>query len=897
VELKFKWCNLVRKQTGNLRLPLAIALFVSGCCFGIWGWLYQPFLSSISADKIAGFSFSPFNRHDDPTKNAFPSDEKIDSDLAIIKKYTNRIRTYTSAQFPNLPSLAQKHRIEITAGIWLTADVTQNAREINAIQTIGASRLVVGNETVLKQALTVSELTTYLDQAKSRTSLPISTAEPWNIWMTNPDLVDHVDFITIHLLPYWEGIDVKNAVGHALYQYDAVSKRFPNKQVVIGEVGWPSNGSPIGAAQANPANQAIFVREFLKEAQSRKLDYFLMEVTDQPWKVTEEGHAGAHWGFLDAYRQPKYALSGEIAQDPQWMRKAGAASVLGFLLAVFCLSKLPTLRTIAKIWFAIAIQVIMAFAVAVVTIPFKTYMRPTDWVALAIFLPTLAVMMMILLAHAFEFAELFWLGSLKRTFSAKPLPPGQKQPFVSIHLACCNEPPGMVIATIASLRQLDYNNFEVVVVDNNTKDDANWLPVQAYMESLPENFRFFHLPSWSGYKAGALNFALAKSAPQAEIVAVVDADYVVHANWLSGLVSYFSDPNVGVVQSPQAHREWGGQIFRRMMNWEYDGFFRIGMHHRNERNAIVQHGTMTLIKASALREFGQWSEWCVCEDTELGLRLMRQGLTTVYVDDALGHGLTPDGFNAFKKQRYRWAQGGMQILKSHWRGLVAKAQPNDQLSDQLSDHLTRSQRYHFVAGWLPWIGDALHLVFALSAIFWTAGVLLLPRWFTLPTTLFLLPLGAFVLAKLVVGPLLYWRRVPCKFSEIVGASIAGMGVSHAIARGVFAGLLSKNARFEVTDKGTSLASPRAKKQSQWSAVKEESFMLIALLCAAVCIVLFLPRGNEVQTTNFGLWLGVLAVQSLPYLAALSCVWLSIRPEKFVKPTPDLCLQKIPDSLR
>jgi hypothetical protein len=237
---------------------------------------------------------------------------------------------------------------------------------------------------------------------------------------------------------------------------------------------------------------------------------------------------------------------------------------------------------------------------------------------------------------------------------------------------------------------------------------------------------------------------------------------------------------------------------------------------------------------------------------------MRQGLSTIYVDDEVGHGLTPDSFGAFKKQRYRWAQGGMQILKCHWRG-----------------KLTTAQRYHFIAGWLPWIGDALHLVFALSAIAWTIGVLLLPRWFTLPTTLFLLPLATFVIAKLVVGPLLYWRRVPCTASEIVGASIAGMGVSHGIARGVFAGLFSKNSRFEVTDKGAVAVS----KKSAWSAVKEEGFMFSALLFSAACLAIFLPKGNEVHTTNFELWIGVLAVQSLPYLAAISCVWFSIRPER------------------
>src|SRR5690606_14668111 len=111
--------------------------------------------------------------------------------------------------------------------------------------------------------------------------------------------------------------------------------------------------------------------------------------------------------------------------------------------------------------------------------------------------------------------------------------------------------------------------------------------------------------------------------------------------------------------------------FRRMMNYEYDGFFRIGMHHRNERDAIIQHGTMTLVRARALREHGQWAEWTICEDAELGLRLMKGGWSTVYVDRVMGEGLTPDDFAAFRKQRRRWAQGAIQIVRGHWRTLVS----------------------------------------------------------------------------------------------------------------------------------------------------------------------------------------------------------------------------------
>ena len=851
-----------------------VALAVATANFALSALFYWPVPAPDVPARVAGVSYAPYERRDNPATDRAPKAADIKRDLTALAKLTPAIRTYTSAQSSELPDIAARLGLALTAGIWLNGNDAEDAAEISAgvgaaSQSKSVTRLIVGNETVLRKVFTPQQLSERLKRVKSLVRVPVSSAEPWNVWLDNPGLAEQVDFITIHLLPYWEGIDQFNAVGHALFQVDAVKQRFPDKPILIGEVGWPSHGDSIGNARASPANQARFIREFLAAASPRKLDYFLMEANDQPWKVQDEGHAGAYWGLADASRQAKFAFSGPVELDPYWRAKAAAASVLGFFLLWLSLAHLASMRRHAQVSFAVAAQLIVVGAVTLATAPFAAYLHASDWIAVAVFVPTLLVMMLILLAHAFEFAELFWDGSLRRSFTPRPLSEVDRQPLVSIHLACCNESPHMVIATIKSLTQLRYANFEVLVVDNNTTDALMWRPVQEFVATLPRHFKFFHLPVWPGYKAGALNFALERSDPLAEVVAVVDADYQVAPNWLSSLLGFFADENVAVVQTPQAHREWGGQLFRTMMNWEYEGFFRIGMHHRNERNAIVQHGTMTLINAQALRSHGGWSQWCVCEDTELGLRLMQHGLSTVYVDQVFGRGLTPDGFAAFKKQRYRWAQGGMQILKAHIASLMK------------SGRLSNGQRYHFLAGWLPWIGDALHLVFALAAVAWTAGAVLLPSVVTLPTLLFMLPLATFVLAKLVIGPLLYWRRVPCSAVEIVGASIAGMAVSHAIARGVIAGLFGRNARFEVTDKGTVAGLPV---NGAFGAVREEATMLLLLAVAACLLIASTPLTSAISATqpsNRMLWVAMLSLQALPYAAALGCMWLSTRPGKHI----------------
>ena len=81
---------------------------------------------------------------------------------------------------------------------------------------------------------------------------------------------------------------------------------------------------------------------------------------------------------------------------------------------------------------------------------------------------------------------------------------------------------------------------------------------------------------------------------------MLDADYVVHPDWLKDLVPAFADPAVGLVQAPQDHRDATRSITQVAMNREYAGFFDIGMVERNEVNAIVVHGTMCLIRREAL---------------------------------------------------------------------------------------------------------------------------------------------------------------------------------------------------------------------------------------------------------------------------------------------------------
>ena len=840
---------------------------------------HQPALPE-GPSRVGGLAYAPFARHDAPWVRQQPLPALLARDLAQIARLTDQVRSYSAAQNPGLPQAAKAAGLRLSLGIWLNRDAAQNQREIEAglrdARAGLAQHLIVGNETLLRRELTPEQLIQTLRRVRAASPVPVTTAEPWHVWLANPELAREVDFLTVHLLPYWEGVPAEEGVAQAMQGLRWVQERHPGKPIWIGEVGFPSEGAPVGRARPSPAAQALFVREFVALAAREKLNYFLIEAYDQAWKTNEEGRAGAHWGLFDATRQPKFALNGPIVSQPHWFGLALISSSLAAGLLLWWVRRFRNLRWPAKFGLVLGTQVTTSLGVGVVALPLAHYMALGDWLLLALLATSTVLMVLILLAHLSEFVELFVRGNLRRQFAALPARSGAQQPFVSIHLPCCNEPPEMVIATLEALRALDYAQFEVLVIDNNTADAALWKPVRSFVATLPAHFRFFHLPQWPGYKAGALRFAFDQADARTELVAVVDADYLVQPNWLSALVGHFDDAEVAVVQAPQAHRNWAQSAWRAMMNWEYDGFFRIGMHHRNERDAIIQHGTMTLVRAQALKAVGGWSSATVCEDAELGLRLMQAGHRTVYVDAVLGQGLTPDGFAAFKRQRQRWAQGGMQIFKRHaqallWPG-VAQGGPR----------LSAGQRYHFLAGWLPWLGDAVHLLFVFLACFWTSAVLLWPEGLSWPTAAYLMPLMVFCAAKLVMGPLLYARRVPCSVWGSVGAALAGMALSHGIARGVWQGLFSGERAFQVTRKGGGLAvgkpSLLARVRTVLQPVREESLLLLALLLAAGAVAHTASGLNGLARSDAWMWMAMLLLQALPYAAAVLCAGLAAWPE-------------------
>jgi exo-beta-1,3-glucanase (GH17 family) len=322
---------------------LLTCALLSVLTFFLWAGPNQGQAGDVTmpAGKFNSLSYAPYQAWQSPLDKDYPTGAEVAKDLKLVATRANGIRTYSAIEGDyDIGALAKQAGLKVWLGIWISSSPKDNAKEMAAgiaeankhPNTI--TRVVVGNEVLLRRDLSVQDLIKDIDYVRARVKQPVAYADVTDFWAKFPQVAPHVDIVMIHFLPYWENqpLGVDAAIAEIKSTTEKFKKMFPGKQISIGETGWPSRGRWRGPAAPSRVNEAVFLREFVTLADREHVDYNLIEAFDQPWKYHDEGVAGANWGIWNAHRHPKFPLEGPVVDHPDWPWYAALGAIAGCLL-------------------------------------------------------------------------------------------------------------------------------------------------------------------------------------------------------------------------------------------------------------------------------------------------------------------------------------------------------------------------------------------------------------------------------------------------------------------------------------------------------------------------------------------------------------------------------------
>ena len=358
----------------------------------------MPGLKLAQGEKLRCVSYAPFHR---PGQTPFDeslmiSRQQIEEDLRALSAITDCVRLYSTDKGLDVaPEIARELGLKVLLGAWIGYVSEKNALELERAVTLANAypdtvrAIIVGNEVLLRRERTATEMRTLLDSVRAKSPVPVTYADVWEFWLKNPDLAAHVDFITVHILPFWEDdpVDIEQALAHVAKTRAKIGATFSGKPILIGETGWPSAGLRRGESQPSKSNQARYIREFVRQAHDLGWDYNLIEAIDQPWKRELEGTVGGTWGMLDADTlQPKFPIEGPVSERESITAPligTGAGALLALLLALTgnsrTLTRQPMMRPAALTLIGATTGLI---AVLHAEHALLAYFNLTHWVAL-----------------------------------------------------------------------------------------------------------------------------------------------------------------------------------------------------------------------------------------------------------------------------------------------------------------------------------------------------------------------------------------------------------------------------------------------------------------------------------------------------------------------------------
>ncbi|MFL6796861.1 MAG: beta-(1-6) glucans synthase [Xanthobacteraceae bacterium] len=400
-------------QPRSIALIGILFMVVAGGLVAAWAWLGAPVEMPQpkvrAGEKLHCLSYAPFRAGQNPFGPDVPLDPRqIEEDLRQLKEVTDCVRTYSVDHgLDRIAQIAKTQNMKVLQGLWLSSIAETNRKQVTTAIALAEqfpdviAGVIVGNEVLLRGEMGAPELVGIIREVKTRVTAPVTYADVWEFWLAHQEVASAVDFITVHILPYWEDFPIP--ADAAASHVDAIRKRmaaaFPGKDILIGEFGWPSAGRMRDGALPSRVNQARAIQEVVALARRENYALNLIEAYDQPWKRQLEGTVGGHWGLFDAYdRHVKFEWGRPVSNHPHWRGQAAAAVAFLFVVVGLVCIRRGANRASAGMWLRVATLGFVSASLmpwTMTNVPLESltrgdWLRSLAWAAMALLAPLFA---------------------------------------------------------------------------------------------------------------------------------------------------------------------------------------------------------------------------------------------------------------------------------------------------------------------------------------------------------------------------------------------------------------------------------------------------------------------------------------------------------------------------
>lgn len=515
---------------------------------------------------------------------------------------------------------------------------------------------------------------------------------------------------------------------------------------------------------------------------------------------------------------------------PDWPMLIACSLVVGFLVLVFPVNRHHHISSGTVNLSALVSAAATTVAMHASPLPWSVIGTP---LGLSLAVLALAVYAGVCLVAAGMFMD--WRDR-RRAMRKPPLMPGGTawQPFVSIHVPLCKAPMDHVRATLDSLEQLHWQNYEVLLIEHGGNGDEH-PELAALCEQYGPRFRLLHA---EGGRGAALNQARKACDPQTDIIGVVHAGTRAIPQLLHDLVSQFQADSVGIVHAGLSFRDGGKNLFKAICEADYRSQLFTGMRRCDRDDAVIHHEKLVFIRRNVLDELGGWDEQAWLEDAALDLQAVEHGYEIVYLATPYGSTLLPECFSDYRQQRFRWIFGAIDLFRRR-----AAAWPV-------------GLRARLLGSLLPWMNDGLIVALSIAAIIWSLALIPLPDVFMPPPLAMTALLMAPVLLKIARSMHHMRSRVEASLRQSLAATFASLALTQLGAMA----LISAFRAFSPRQAAPGTRGPGDGLETNLQLAHREILLLLLLLLSMILLAFNTP----IHDWRWISWLMLLGLLALPY---------------------------------